>query len=79
MYEAPHIYPDLSERLSRYIATYYFDKALIVLYETSGGVSIISFSSIIGAPVGIAIASFSFTRIVKKILKATRNKKKKRK
>ena len=37
----------------------YIDQALIVLSATSGGVSIISFTSIIGAPVGIASASFT--------------------
>ena len=40
-----------------------------------------SFATVIGAPVGIASANFSFafpitTRIVKKILKRTRNKRK---
>ena len=43
---------------------------------------IASFATVIGAPVGIASASFSFafsisTGIVKKLLKTTRNKKKK--
>ena len=47
---------------------------------TSGGVSIISFTSILGAPVGIASASFTFifsltTGIVKKLQNVTRNKK----
>ena len=37
----------------------YIDQALIVLSATSGGVSIISFTSIIGAPVWIASASFT--------------------
>ena len=36
----------------------YIDKILIVLSATSGGVSIISFTSIVGVPVGIASASF---------------------
>ena len=49
---------------------------------TTSGVSIISFTSIVGAPVGIASASFTFifsltTGIVKKLLSITRNKKKK--
>ena len=49
-----------SKKLSKYIAAFdYFDKTLIVLSATSGGISIISFGSIIGAPVGIASASFS--------------------
>ena len=32
----------------------------MVLYATSGGISIASFATFIGAPVGIASASFSF-------------------
>ena len=60
----------------------YIDQTLIVLSAASGGVSIISFTSIVGAPVGIASASFTVifsltTRIVKKLLNITRNKKKK--
>ena len=72
-----------SKKLSKYVAVfYYIDQALIVLSATSGGVSIISFTSIIGAPVGIASASFTLifsltTGIVKKLLNITRNKKKK--
>ena len=54
---------------------------LTVLSATSSGVSIISFTSIAGAPIGIASASltliFSLTGIVKKLLNITRNKKKK--
>ena len=55
---------------------------LIVLSATSGGVSVTSFTSVIGVPVGIASASFSLifsltTGIIKKLLKITRNKKKK--
>ena len=50
----------ISKKLSKYIAAFdYFDKSLIVLPETSGGVSTISFASIIGALSGIATASFS--------------------
>ena len=37
----------------------YIDKVLIALSATSGGVLMISFISIIGAPVGIASASFT--------------------
>ena len=49
-------------------------KSLIVLSETSGGVSIVSFASVIGVPVEIPSASFSFTfslttGIIKKLLK----------
>ena len=55
---------------------------MIVLSVTSGGVSIASFATVIGAPIGITSASlhlaFSlFTGLVKKLLKGTRNKKKK--
>ena len=73
----------ISEKLSKYIAAFdYFDKNLIVISATSRGISIISFVSFIGAPIGIASASFSLifsltTEIIKKLLKITRNKKKK--
>ena len=55
---------------------------LIALSATSSGVSIISFTSIVGAPVGIASASFTLifsltTGIVKKLLNITRKKKRK--
>ena len=50
-----------SQKLSKYVTTFdYIDKILIVLSATTGGVSIISFTSIVGASVGIASASFSF-------------------
>ena len=71
-----------SKKLSKYVSVFdYVDQALIVLSATIGGVSIISFISIIGAPVGIASASLTFffsltTGIVKKIMNITRNKKK---
>ena len=66
----------------KYVTTFdYIDKILIVLSATSSGVSIISFTSIIGAPVGIASASFTLifsltTGIVKKLLNITRKKRK---
>ena len=72
-----------SKKLSKYVAVFdYIDKILIVLSATTGGVSICSFTSVVGAPVGIASASFtlifSLTReIIKKLLSITRNKKKK--
>ena len=72
-----------SKKLNKYITAFdYIDKILIVLSATSSGVSIISFTSIIGAPVGIASASFTLifsltTGIIKKLLSITRNKKKK--
>ena len=60
----------------------YIDKILIVLSATTGGVSIIPFTSIIGAPVGIASASLTLTfslitGIMKKLLNIIRKKKKK--
>ena len=49
-----------SKKLSKYIAAFdYIDKVLIVLSATSGGVSIISFTSVVEAPVGIGGASFT--------------------
>ena len=74
-----------SKKLNKYVTAFdYIDKILIVLSATSSGVSIISFTSIIGAPVGIASASFTLifsltTGIIKKLLSITRNKKKKHK
>ena len=58
------------------------DKILIILSATTGGISIISFTTAIGAPVGIASASFTLifsltTGIIKKLLDITRRKKKK--
>ena len=68
---------------SKYIASLdYFNKSLIVLSITTGSISIVSFATVIGAPIGIVSASFSLafsisTGIVKMLLKTTRNKKKK--
>ena len=73
----------MSKRLSKYIASFdYFDKSLIVLSVTTGSISIASFATVIGAPVGMMSASCSLafsitTGFVKKFLKTTRNKKKK--
>ena len=73
----------MSKRLSTYIASFdYFDKPLIILSATTGRISIGSFATVIRAPVGMASASFSLLfsislGIVKKLLKTTRNKKKK--
>ena len=72
-----------SKKLSKYVAVFdYIDQVLIVLSATSGGVSIISFTSIVRAPVGIASASLTLffsltTGIVEKVLNITRDKKKK--
>ena len=61
-------------RLSKYIASFdYFNKSLIVLSVTAGSISIASFATVIGAPVGTTSASFSLafsisTGIIKKLL-----------
>ena len=70
-----------SKKLGKSVAAFdYIDKVLTVLSATSGGVHIISFTSVIGAPVGIASASFTLgfsltTGIIKKLLNITRKKK----
>ena len=72
-----------SKKLSKYVTAFdYIDKILIVLSATSSGVCIISSVSVVGAPVGIASASFTLgfsltTGIIKKVLSIKRNKKKK--
>ena len=72
-----------SKKLSKFITTFdYIDKTLVVLSAISGGISIISFTSVIGFPAGIASASFTLifsvtTGIIKKLLKITRGKEKK--
>ena len=72
-----------SKKLSRYVTIFdYIGKILIILSAATGGISIISFATTVGAPVGIASASFTLifsltTGIIKKLLNITRNKKKK--
>ena len=71
------------KKISKYVSGfYYIDKVLIVLSAASSGVCITSCASVVGAPVGIARASFTLifsliTGIIKKLLSITRNKKKK--
>ena len=84
-----YFYQEINEResyikkLKKYITIFdYLDKILIVLSKTSGGISIISFTTIVGAPVEIASANFtlffSISKVLIKILlKKTRNKKRK--
>ena len=44
----------MSKRLSKYFASFdYFDKSLIALSVTTGSISIESFATVIGAPVGM--------------------------
>ena len=69
--------------MNRYVTTFdYIDKILIILSATTGRISIISFTTAIGAPFGITSASFTLIvsltiEIIKKLLDITRRKKKK--
>ena len=71
------------KKLSKYVTTFdYINKVLIVLSATGGAVSIIFLTSVVGAPAGIANASFPLifsltVGIIKKLQSITRNKKKK--
>ena len=52
----------MSKKLSKYtFFSDYFDKSLIVLSVTSGSVSIASFATVIGIPIGIASTNLSLT------------------
>ena len=72
-----------SKKFSKYVtALDYIDKILMVLSAKSSGFCLISSANVVGAPVGIASASFTLifsltTGIIKKLLSITRNKKKK--
>ena len=72
-----------SKTLNRYVTIFdCIDKILIILSATTGGISIIPFTTAIGAPVGIASASFILifsltTGIIKFFLDITSRKKKK--
>ena len=84
-----YFYQEINERksyckkLNKYTTIFdYIDKFLIILSAASGGVLIISFTSIVGAPTGITSACltsiFSLAKgITKILLKITRNKRKK--
>ena len=73
----------MSKRLSKYIASFdYFDKSLIVLYVTTGSISIASFATVVGTTVGMMSAScglaFSITTgIAKKTIKSDKEQEKK--
>ena len=68
--------------MNRYVTIFdYIDRILIMLSATTGGISIISFTTAFGTPVGIASASFTLffsltTGIIKKLLDIARKKKK---
>ena len=61
----------MSKRLSNYIVSFdYFDKSIIVLSVITDSISIASFATVFGVPVGMASASLSlafliFTGIIK--------------
>ena len=71
-----------TKKLSKYVTVFDdIDNILSILNAASSGLSIISFTSINGASVGIASASLTLifsliTGIIKKLLNITRNKKK---
>ena len=78
----------MSKKLNKYISFFdYFDKSSIVLSVTSGSIvvasgNIASFATVTGIPTGITSASLILasslcTGLLKKLLKATRNKKRK--
>ena len=71
------------KKMNKYVTDFNFrDKILILLNTTDGWVCIISHATVVGVPVGTASAGLPIvfylaTGIIKKILKTTRNKKKK--
>ena len=71
-----------SKKSKKYVTAFdYIDKVLIVLSASSSGVSIISFTRIVGAPVGITSASFTLifynNRNSEKIIKYNKKQKEK--
>ena len=74
---------DIVKKISKYIVAFdYADKVFITLSPSFGALSIASYSTIFGIPVGIAGASLTLiftvtTGVVKTLLNITRKKKKK--
>ena len=70
----------MSKKLIKYIAAFEsIDKMLIILSAAIGGIKIISFTSVIRVPEGLASASFTLafslsTGIIKKLLEVTTKK-----
>ena len=70
----------MNKRFRKYFVPFdYFDKLLIALSATSDSISIASFETVIGAPLGKTSATFSLAfsmpiGIVRKLLRTTRNK-----
>ena len=69
-----------SKKLSEYVTAFdYIDKIFIVLNGTTGGICIIFYATVIGAPVGIVCAGFIIvfslaTGIIKQLLRKTKRK-----
>ena len=76
---------DIIKKLSKYIVAFdYADKLFITLFASFGTLSIASYATVVGIPVGIAGASLTLiftvtTGVVKTLLNITRKKKKKHK
>ena len=74
---------DIINKISKYIVAFdYADKLFITLSASFGTLSIVSHATVVGIPVGIAVASLTViftitTGVVKKILNITRKNKKK--
>ena len=55
----------MSKNLSKYVASFeYFDKSLIVLSIATGSISITSFATVIGTPVGMMSATCSHFQLL---------------
>ena len=73
----------MSKRLRKYIASFnFFDKSLIVLFVTTGNISIASFATVIEAPVEMARAgfqscNFNFYRNCKRTVKNSKKQREK--
>ena len=72
-----------SKIINKYVTIFeYIDTILVILSAATSGITVISFTSVIGTSVGIVSASFTLifslsTEIIKKLLNMTKNKKKK--
>ena len=70
------------KKLNKYTAALdYTDKTFIVFSATSGGISIISFTNVVGIPAGVIGASLTLvfflnTGIIKKLLKKKKKEEK---
>ena len=68
----------MSKKLMKYIAILcyfsYIGKTLIVLFKTSGGISIIYFTSAVGVYGGIASASFDYKNNIETVNSSKKQK-----